>query len=159
MKIVRAFGIDAFVNAEEFTVFLSYKSFATVRAYQSKRSCNFFARNESLTTDFTLKLSITTIVIVDIMMWSTAKRAYSFFRNRFTVTALNFLYRFTVFPLIVFEKELPILFNKSSDDRELVDLKFLIFWRVGIIESPLLEGDISADKINKPAVLLVKVLN
>ena len=33
VKIIRTFGIDTFVDAEEFTVFLSYKSFATVRAY------------------------------------------------------------------------------------------------------------------------------
>ena len=159
MKIVRAVRVYAFMDTEEFTIFFSYQGLAAVRAYQSKRSFNYFAGNESLTTDLTLILTITTIVIVDVMMRSTTKRTYSFFGNRFTVTALNFLYRFTVFPLIVFEKELPILFYKSSDDRELVNLEFLVLWRVGIVESPLLERDISADKVNKAAVLLIKVLN
>ena len=147
------------MNTEEFTVFFSSKSFATVRAYQSKGSCNFFTGNESLTTDFALILTVTTIVIVDVMMGSTAKRAYSFFGNRLTITTLNLLYRFTVFPLIVFEKELPILFDESFYDRKLVNLKFLVLWRVRIIKSPLFERNISADKVNKPAVLLVKFLN
>jgi hypothetical protein len=30
---------------------------------------------------------------------------------------------------------------------------------MGIIKSPLFQGDISADKVDQPAVLLVKVLN
>ena len=147
MKIVRAFRVYTFMNTEEFTVFFSNKSFTTVRAYQSKRSCDFFAGNESLTTNFALILTVTTIVIVDVMMGGTAKWAYSFFGNRFTVTALNFLYRFTVLPLIVFKKELPILFDKSFDNRKLVNLEILIFWRVGIVESPLFERDVSANKI------------
>lgn len=46
-----------------------------------------------------------------------------------------------------------------SDQREFINLEFLIFWRMGIIESPLLKRDISANKVNKPAVLLVKILN
>ena len=40
-----------------------------------------------------------------------------------------------------------------------VHFELLIFWRMGIIESPLLKRDISANKVNKPAVLLIKILN
>ena len=34
------------------------------------------------------------------------------------------------------------------DVRKLVHSKFLIVWRMGIIKSPLLERDISADEID-----------
>ena len=42
---------------------------------------------------------------------------------------------------------------------ELINLEFLIFGRMGIIEDPLLKGNISADKIKKPADLFMLVLN
>ena len=69
------------------------------------------------------------------------------FRNGFTITALNWFDRLTVFPLVVLKKELPVLFDKGFDDRKLIDFKFLIFWRMGIIKSPLFERNISANKI------------
>ena len=46
-----------------------------------------------------------------------------------------------------------------GDERELVNLELLVFRGMGIIESPLFEWDISADEVDQPAVLLVKVLN
>lgn len=57
-------------------------------------------------------------------------------------------------------EETPVPF--MLDDQyfwKLVHFKFLIVWRMGIIESPLLERDISSDEVEQPAVLLVKVLN
>ena len=52
----------------------------------------------------------------------------------------------------------PIL-AEVSNQREFINLEFLIFRRVGIIVSPLLKRNISADKVDQPAVLLVKILN
>ena len=52
----------------------------------------------------------------------------------------------------------PIL-TEISDKRKLINLEFLIFWRMRIIKSPLLERNISANKVDQPAVLLIKVLN
>ena len=40
----------------------------------------------------------------------------------------------------------PVL-TEIRDQRECINLELLIFGRVGIIEDPLLERDISADKI------------
>ena len=39
------------------------------------------------------------------------------------------------------------MFDKSFDNREFIYFELLIFGRMGIIESPLFKGDISADKI------------
>jgi hypothetical protein len=52
----------------------------------------------------------------------------------------------------------PVL-PEISDEGKLINFELLVFWRMGIIESPLLEGNIFADKADQPAVLLVKVLN
>ena len=41
---------------------------------------------------------------------------------------------------------------------KLVNLELLVFRGMGIIESPLLQWDISADKVNQVAVLLIKGL-
>lgn len=52
----------------------------------------------------------------------------------------------------------PVL-SEVGDKREFINLELLVLWGVGIIKSPLFQRDISADKVNQPAVLLVKVLN
>ena len=39
----------------------------------------------------------------------------------------------------------PVL-AEVSDQRKFINLELLILWRMGIIKSPLLERDISADK-------------
>ena len=159
MEIVRTFGIDTFVYTEKLTVFLGNQGIAAMRAGKSDGSCNNFTGTECLTTDFTLVLPIASIVVVDVMVWSTTQRADGILRNRFTVTTLNRVDRFAILPLIVFEKELPVLFDKGLDDRKFINLEFLVLGRMGIIESPLSERDISANKVKKPTVLLVKVLN
>ena len=40
-----------------------------------------------------------------------------------------------------------------------INFELLVFEGMGIVKSPLLERDISTDKVNQPAVLLVKILN
>jgi len=58
------------------------------------------------------------------------------------------------------DEETPVPFMMDDlDFWKLVHSKFLIVWRMRIIKSPLLEGDISADEVDQPAVLLVKILN
>ena len=50
-------------------------------------------------------------------------------------------------PFVVFEKELPILFDERFYDWKLVDFELLVLWRMGIIESPVFKRNISANKI------------
>ena len=45
-----------------------------------------------------------------------------------------------------------------DDLRELIHLKLLVLGGMGIIERPLFERDISADKVDQPAVLLIKLM-
>ena len=52
----------------------------------------------------------------------------------------------------------PVLFI-GYDFGQFINLEFLVLGRMGIIKSPLLEWDISADKVNEPANLFLLVLN
>ena len=52
-----------------------------------------------------------------------------------------------------------LVLSEVRDEGELVNLELLVFGGMGIIKSPVFEGDISADEVDQPAVLLVKVLN
>ena len=45
-----------------------------------------------------------------------------------------------------------------NDLWELIHLELLVLGRMGIVESPLLERDISADEVDQPAVLLIKLM-
>ena len=67
---------------------------------------------------------------------------------------------FVVTILIIGDEIYPIPFLFIGNDFwKLINLEFLILWRVGIIKSPLLERDVSTDKVNKPADLFMLVLN
>ena len=68
VKIVRAFGIHAFMYAEKLTVFLGGKGIAAVGAGKTERCCDSFAGGEGLAADFALVLPVAAIVIVDEMM-------------------------------------------------------------------------------------------
>ena len=131
----------------------------TVRAGKADWSSNLFRSNESLSADLALELTVTAIIVVDVLMRGTANRAYRIFRNGSAITALNRFEFLFVFPEVVFKEKPVVLFDESFDDRKSVHGEFLIFRRVGIIESPLFQRDISADKVNKPADLFMLVLN
>ena len=75
--------------AEKLTVFLCNQGIAAMRAGKSDGSCNNFTGTECLTTDFTLVLPIASIVVVDVMVWSTTERTDGVLRNSFTIFTLN----------------------------------------------------------------------
>ena len=45
-----------------------------------------------------------------------------------------------------------------DDPGELIHLELLVLGRMGIIKGPLFKRDISADKVDQPAVLLIKLV-
>ena len=61
--------------------------------------------------------------------------------------------------LVVRDKVFPVpVLLIGYDFGKFINLKLLVLWRMGIIESPLLKRDISTDKVNKPANLFMLVL-
>ena len=88
-----------------------------------------------------------------------AGRTGAFFGDIARRAAADRLNRFSVFPGIVFIEILPVPVLVVIDDlRKLIYLELLVLGGMGIIESPLLERDISADKVDQPAVLLIKLV-
>ena len=82
------------------------------------------------------------------------------FRDVTFLTAGNRLDLNIVAVFKVRNKKLPVPFMLYDlDFREFVHFELLVFWGMGIIKSPLFERDISANKVNLPAVLAIKVLN
>ena len=137
LEIEGTFEIRTAMDSEKLTVFNRRECMATVRTDKSDRSGCLFAGCECLTADLALILSIGTIVVIDVMMRSAAEWANSIFGNGSPVSALNRFDRFLIFPKIVFQKELPILFNEGIDDRKLIRSKLLILWRMDFVMSPL----------------------
>ena len=72
MEIVRTLGIDTFVYTEELAVFLGNQGIAAMRTGKSDGSSDHFAGRESLSADLALVLTISAIVIVDVMVRGTA---------------------------------------------------------------------------------------
>ena len=65
-----------------------------------------------------------------------------------SLRACNGFYLNIVSVFKVRDEETPVPFMLDDlDIWKLIHFKFLIFWGMGIIESPLLERDISADKV------------
>ena len=132
-----------------------------VRALKFKWSCHFFTVDKGLTADFAFELSTATSIIVDVLMGSSTKRTYGLLRNGAGLTLLSFdrFHGFAITESVVLVPELPILFDKRLDDGKLIGKKFLVFGAVEFIMSPLFQRNISADKENKPADLLILFLN
>ena len=161
MFVKGAVVVDTFVHAEMFSVFDRLESMVAVRALEFQMGCYLFSIHKGLTADFAFKLTASTGIIIDVLMWSPAERAGGISRDG-TCFALLGLYRrncFTVAETIILVPKLPVLFDKGFDDREFVRGKFLVGRAVDLIMSPLFQRDISADEENKPANLLILFLN
>ena len=107
-----------------------------------------------------MQLSGFSVIAVKIRLWGTAGGAGAVFRDVTFLTSGDGFYLNTVAAIKVRDQETPVpLMLDDLDFWKFVHFELLIFWRMGIIESPLLERNISADQVYQPAVLLVKILN
>ena len=119
-----------------------------------------FARGKVCIAYLAFQLSGLAVITVKIRLWGAAGGAGAVLRNVTFFAAGDRFYLNMVSVFKVRDEETPVPFMMDDlDFWKLVHCKFLIFWRMGIIESPLLERNISADQVYQPAVLLVKILN
>ena len=119
-----------------------------------------FVRGKVCIAYLAFQLSGLAVITVKIRLWGAAGGAGAVLRNVTFFAAGDRFYLNIVAAFKVRDEETPVPFMMDDlDFWKLVHSKFLIVWRMGIIESPLLERNISADQVYQPAVLLVKILN
>jgi len=159
--VVGTVVIDAFVDAEVLPILDRLERMPTVRALEFQRGCHFFTVDKGLLADLTFELPTSAAVIVDILMWGTAERADGFCGDimGLALLGLDRFDRFAISEPVVFVPELPVLFEEWFDDGQFIGEELLVFRAVELVMCPLFERDVSADKKNEPADLLVLVLN
>lgn len=159
MEVVRAFGIDALVDDKVFPVFFGNKGISTVRAAQLHGREAAFRRKPGR-TDLAEELAFGAVILVKERFRGATVWAGVVVRDiafRASADGTDFL---AIAFLVVRDKLFvsPVL-AEVGDQREFINLELLVLRGMGIIESPLFERDISADEVDKPAVLAIKVLN
>lgn len=108
--------------------------------------------------DLTLVLPIAAVIIVNVFMRCTTKRADNGFGNSSAVTTVDGFYDLVVVLAIVFDKESIILLYGFKDNGKPIDLKLLILRRPRVVKDFLLKRDVSANKIAEKRNNLQKVL-
>jgi len=159
--IVRAVVIYAFMDMEMFPVFYGLKGMAAVRALELQRGDDFSTVDEGLLADLAFELPATAGIIVNELVWCTAERAYGIFRDRtfFPFLRLDRRDRFTIAETVILIPELPVLFDEWLDHGKFIREELLVLGTMELIMSPLFKGNISANKKNEPADLLILFLN
>jgi hypothetical protein len=139
VQIVRTLGINALVYYEMLAVFLMNEAVRTVRAF---KGTNFFesvvVRTECSLAYLAQKLALLAVVFVKKRLRSLAGRARAVIGDVAPGTAANGFDGLTVPLFIVVVEVLPVpILVMVNNFGKLINLKLLIFGRMGIIKSPL----------------------
>ena len=148
MEIVRAFGIDALMEDEVFPLFFGNEGIPTVGTAQLYGREAAFGRRKPCCADLAEELSFGAVIPVkerfrcittgagaairDITFRAAADRA-----DLFAIAFLEVRDEVFVVPALA----------EVGNEREFVDPELLVFWGMGVIKSPLLEWDVSADEV------------
>ena len=159
MRLERVLWADTLVQSKKTYGLFRDEGMSAVGADKTDRSGDKVPGNEGLSADFILVLAVAAVVIVEIVMRGTAERVDDIIWYGLPIASLDRLNCFTIFPEIVFKKELPVLLNEGLDNRETVSGKFLVIRGMGVIEGPLLERNESTDQIQEPANRFILFLN
>ena len=130
-----------------FPLFFSNECVSAVRAAQLCRRKAAFGRRKPCGTDLTEELPLGAVILVKELfrcaaawagtgIWDVAFGAAGDGPDLLAIAF--FVVRDEVFVV-------PVL-AEVSDQGEFVDLELLVFWGMGVIKSPLLERDVSADE-------------
>ena len=148
MEIVRAFRVYALMQDKELPVFLWDKSIPAVGTAKFYGRKAVILLRELRVTDFAGKLSFGAVVLVKILLWSLTTGTGTVIGDaafRTPVDGRNLL----LVPFFKVRDEFlisPVL-TEIGDQREFINLVFLVFRGMGVIKRPLFEWDESADKI------------
>ena len=148
VKVVRTFGIDAFVDHKVFAVFLVNQRVIAVRAFQGVGLCKtVFIRRECSGAYFAQDLSLRAVILVEIRFWSIAAGTGARIVDITCGPAMDRFDFLAILPLDVRDVIVVVPFLVIDDLWKFINFELLILWRMRIIESPFFERDISTDKI------------
>ena len=159
LAVIGALVVDTLVDTKTGSVLDRDQSMAAVRALVFDRFGMDTAVDEGGAADLALVLAVTAIVVVKIVMQSTADRTDLVHRNRAAASPLNRFELLAILVFVVCDEELPVLFEERDDERKLVDPELLVLRRSGIIMDPLVDGDEFTDKLQQKCDLFGLMLN
>ena len=149
VEIVRTLRVDTFVNDKVLAILFMNKGMTAMRTakIQGREAVALFLR-ESGITDFAQELAPGAIILVEIDGGSLASWTGTGFGDVTVGTTADRLDQFPEAFVPVRNQILvsPVL-TVGLDLRKFINLELLILGRMGIIKSPLLERNVSADKI------------
>ena len=159
--VVGTFFVDAFPDNKEFPVFHRDESMSAERAAKLKRLVETVVlRGEHRAADLAQELAFGTIVAVEVLGRGVTAGASRIGRNTAFAAPADRPELAAVVGALVFTPEvLPVLFLQGDDPWELIRFELLVLWGMCLIISPLLERDVSADKTEKPAFLIIKIID
>lgn len=147
VEIVRTFRINTLMDNKVFAILYVRKSIAAVRTTQSILFGKaIFRRKEVGIADFAFDLPVPAVVTVEIRLRSIAGRIQRDIAILTLGDRLDFL---MVLEFEVRDQELPVtVIVVAIHFWKFVGFKLLILWRVRVVISPLLKGDIFSDEEN-----------
>ena len=110
--------------------------------------------------DLAQELAFGTVVAVEVLGRSVTAGAVRIGRDPAFAAPADRLQLTAVVRALVFTPEvLPVLLLQRDDPGKLIRFELLVLWGVDLIVSPLPERDVSADKTEKPAFLIIKIID
>ena len=148
VKIIRTLWIHTLMKDEMFSVFLRNKSITAMRTSEFHGRETTFERRKTRIADFAEELPFGTVILIEERFRSITTRTATTVRDiavRVTADGKNLLAiaLFVVRDKVFVSPVLPVI----RKQRKFINLEFLVFGRMRIIKSPLLERNVSADKI------------
>lgn len=160
MEIIRASGIQTFMYVKVLAGFNFLKGMRAVRALQQIFVIVLVLMFiKSGTADFAEELSLGTVIAVQVFRRGIAARAGAVRRDIGIAAVFDRLDFLTITPFEIGNEILIVPNFPDNNSGKFVNFIFLVFRRQGILVSPLFEGNVAADKMDEPAVLLIKILN
>ena len=160
VEIVRAMGIDTLVDDKVFPAFFWNEGITAVGAAQFHGREAAFRRRKPGSADLAEELAFGAVIPVKEWFGGITTRTGAAVRDVAFRAAADRTYFLTIALFVVRDEILvsPAL-TKICDQGKFVNFELLVFWRMGIVKSPLLKRDISADEVDEPAILSVEILN
>lgn len=126
LEVEGALVVDTLVDTKTGTVLDRNESVTAVGALVFDRLGMDAAINEGSAADLALVLTMTAVVVIEILMRSTADRADFVLGDRVAAPAADRTDLLAILVFIVCDEELPVLFEEGNDERELIDFELLI---------------------------------